>query len=176
MYCACRRSTAADLDVLAPRCFPRTLQRCLDAIGDEVERRAAIHLERRPRVVREREGRRVIGRVVTPPPSPVIVRPLASDRAEHVPSQDEGTEAVHPAPRELVVGAGIAPVFALHLTEGASGKEPLEQLRPPLAERVVQALLRARRKAIERHPEAGDPVLVITSSIESRPKITICGR
>jgi DNA invertase Pin-like site-specific DNA recombinase len=38
-----------------------------------------------------------------------------------------------------------------------SGKVPLEQFWPPLAQRVIQALLCSRREAIERNPEACHP-------------------
>ncbi len=129
------------------------IRACKGAFGDRCgERRAGVL-----GMVREHEGRRVGGRVVTPPASPPLIRPCAADGAEHVPSQDEGTEAVHRAPRELVVDAGLAAALTLHLAEGARGEEPLEQLRAPLAERLIQALLRSRRVAIERHAEACGP-------------------
>ena len=149
--------SAGDLDVSRPRCFTRTLQRGLGAVGDEVERRAAVHLDRRARMVREHEGGRVVGRIVTPPSPPAIIGPFAPDRAEHVPSHDEGTEAVHRAPGERVVGTDVTAALALHRAEGSRGEVPLEQLRASLAQGLLQALLGSRRKAVDRYPQAGHP-------------------
>ena len=53
----------------------RLLERGVDAVGDEVEGRAALHLERRARVVRQHEHRHVVGRVVAPPALPGVVGP-----------------------------------------------------------------------------------------------------
>src|SRR5262249_54047685 len=79
-----RLDAAADLDVLGAGRLARLLQRSLDTVGDEVEGRAAQHLDRRARIMGQDEGRRVIGRVVAPPALPLIVRPFAANGAEHV--------------------------------------------------------------------------------------------
>ena len=84
MYCRTVSTPPPILDVHLPRCLPRALQRRVDASGDEVKGGATVHLDRRARMVRQHEGRRVIGRAVAPPPSPLIIGPSAADGAEHV--------------------------------------------------------------------------------------------
>src|ERR671918_999422 len=65
-----RRRTSADADVLAARSLARRLERLGRRAVDEVERRAALHLDRRARVMREHEDRCVERRGRTPPPPP----------------------------------------------------------------------------------------------------------
>ena len=57
-------------------------KRSLDAVGDEVEDRTAVHFERRARVVREDEHRNVIRRVFAPPASPRLIGPWAAYRTD----------------------------------------------------------------------------------------------
>jgi hypothetical protein len=83
-----RRRAAGDRDIGIARCRARLRQRRLDPVGDERERRPALHLERRPLVVGEHEHRRVVRRVVAPPAGPLlVVRPAV--RAEHVAAHHE---------------------------------------------------------------------------------------
>ena len=58
----------------------RLLERRLDAVGHEVERRAALHLDRLARVVREHEHRVVVRRLVTPPAVPAGPRRVPRSR------------------------------------------------------------------------------------------------
>src|SRR5260370_22204183 len=48
----------------------RTLQRRMDAVGDEVKRRSALHLERFARMVGQDKRRDMIWRFLPPPPLP----------------------------------------------------------------------------------------------------------
>src|SRR3954464_10770090 len=58
--------TAADAHALAAGRALRLLERRVDAVGDEMERRAAAHLEGLARVVREHEDRHVVRRAGAP--------------------------------------------------------------------------------------------------------------
>src|SRR5512135_214642 len=79
---------AAEADVTAARCSGGLLQGGVNAFGDKAKLRASRHPERRPRVMREHEDRRVIRRLIAPPALPAVVRPRASDRTEHVAPKD----------------------------------------------------------------------------------------
>src|SRR5260370_41528149 len=65
----------------------RLLQRRLDTLGHGYEGGAAVHLDRIARMVRQHEGRRVIGWIVTPPALPALVRPRPADLPEHIASE-----------------------------------------------------------------------------------------
>src|SRR5260370_35637523 len=52
----------------------RTLQRRMDAVGDEVKRRSALHLERFARMVGQDKRRDMIWRFPAPPPLPQASR------------------------------------------------------------------------------------------------------
>src|SRR5436190_22100305 len=65
--------TSADAHVLAVRCLARSLERLGGRGVDEVERGATLHLERRARVMREDEHRRVERWVGAPPALPLWV-------------------------------------------------------------------------------------------------------
>ena len=85
---------ATEPDVLAAGGRACLLERRLDAVGDEVERRAALHRQRVARVVGERRtpGGGRAGRRPTSPsssPSPHV----AADRPEHVAAHDRGADA-----------------------------------------------------------------------------------
>src|SRR5579872_1575427 len=69
----------------------------LDALGYENEGGAACHLDWIARMVRQHEGRCVIGRIVAPPALPGLVRPWTADWPEHVAAEDEGAEPIHRA-------------------------------------------------------------------------------
>src|SRR5918996_2420390 len=62
---------SADAYVLTVRSIAGGLERLRGRSIDEVERRAALHLDRWPRVMGEDEDRRVERRVGTPPPPPL---------------------------------------------------------------------------------------------------------
>src|SRR5207237_908096 len=110
------------------RRLPRHLQRRLDAVGDELKCRSPRHLDRRPRIMRQYERWRMIGRIVAPPALPLIVWPFAPNRAKHVAAEDESAEAFNRAPTEFVVRAAFAICFSDHLTKSARREEPLKDL------------------------------------------------
>jgi hypothetical protein len=74
-YWADRRHAAAEAHVQSVSGVPGALQRGVDAVGDEMKRGAAGHLNGGTRVMSEHEDRRVIRRVVAPPAFPLVVRP-----------------------------------------------------------------------------------------------------
>src|SRR5258706_11795163 len=70
----------------------RTLQRRMDAVGDEVKRRSALHLERFARMVGQDKRRDMIWRVPPPPPLPQSSGPRARPRPDKFPPRN------HPPP------------------------------------------------------------------------------
>src|SRR5258707_14392149 len=62
----------------------RTLQRRMDAVGDEVKRRSALHLERFARMVGQDKRRDMIWRFLPPPPPPPASPPETPPGPEHV--------------------------------------------------------------------------------------------
>ena len=68
-------------------------QRGVNAVGDEPKHRAALHLERRSRVMGQHEDGRVIRRLVTPPAFPAVVGPRAPDGTEHVSTENPGADS-----------------------------------------------------------------------------------
>ena len=87
---------------------PSRVQRRVNTVGDEVKRRAAIHRDRRARMMGEHEHRTVIGRVVAPPAFPTLVRPVSPDGPEHVAAHDPGADIGKAARRKIVVDPGRA--------------------------------------------------------------------
>src|SRR5262249_11854368 len=110
-----RLDAAADLHVATIGGLLRLIQCRLDTLGHKDEGGAALHLDRIARMMRQHEGRCVIGRIGAPPTLPALVRPGAADRPEHIAAEDEGAEAVH---RTMCVGlidavrAAAPPVIA----------------------------------------------------------------
>src|SRR4051812_18905701 len=78
------RGAARDVYAVLAGCLTRLCVSSVEAAGDEVEGRAAFHLDRLSSVMGEHEDRRVVWRLGAPPAAPVLI-PLAADRAEHVP-------------------------------------------------------------------------------------------
>ena len=111
------RGAARDVDAILAGRLTRPRVCGLEALGDEVEARAALHLDRLAGVVGEHENRRVVGRLGAPPSIPVLI-PLAADRPEHVAAHDVGPARSHePAlcRRVGVVRALVAEVPAMEL-------------------------------------------------------------
>src|SRR3954471_7353656 len=147
--------TAADAHVLAAGRALRLLERRVDAVGDEMERRAAAHLEGLARVVGENEDRAVVRRLVAPPAFPAFVGPRAAHGTEHVAAEDPGAEVDETLLGHLVVDAGLAAALvAVHGLEEARREEPFHDFRPAHAERVLQVLLRPGAIAVQRYAEA----------------------
>src|SRR6267143_6472551 len=130
----------------------------MNAIGNEVKRRAALHREGRTSMVREHEDGHVVGRVVAPPSHPAVVGPGAARRREHVAAHDPGAEVVKAARGKVVVDTFSADLVtdqrssevAGHLLECLRAEHPLVQRHPPDAHRIVQSLVRTGAVAIDR--------------------------
>src|ERR1700693_2860156 len=132
---------AAEADVAAVRCSGRVLQSGMNAFGDKAKLRAPRHPERRPRVMRQHEDRRVIRWLVAPPALPAVVRPRAPDRTEHVAPENPGTDSGKALLRNAVVDSRLPILVAVHLSPHACVEEPLHQLRAPDTERMLQILV-----------------------------------
>ena len=87
--------------------------------------------------MRQYERWRMIRRIVAPPAFPSIVRPLPTNRSEHVATEDEGTETVHCTSGETVIKAGFTALFSMHPTKGLRWEKPLKDLFAPHTERVI---------------------------------------
>src|SRR5204863_9798158 len=91
---------------------------------------AALHLERRTRVMRQDENRRVVRRLIAPPALPVLIRPRSTHGPEHVASHDPRADVLEALRRKIVVDAGLAIRVAMHLVPRARFEKPVEQFRP----------------------------------------------
>src|SRR5207237_8495113 len=103
-----RPTAAAGSAAAAARRAARLFERGVNALGDEANFRAALHLERRARVMREHEHRRVIRRLFAPPAAPAIVGPRPAHRTEHVAPEDPRADAGKALLRHGVVGPRLA--------------------------------------------------------------------
>src|ERR1700760_2775600 len=112
----------------------------MDAAGNKTKFGAARHGQRCPRMVRQHENRGVVGRLVTPPALPAVVRPRAPDRAKHVASEYPGTDSLKAFLDRPVVDTGLAAITALHALPQACMEEPLHQFRSTDAERMLETL------------------------------------
>src|SRR3989454_991035 len=148
--------TATEADVAAVRCSARLLQGGANAFGDKAKLRASRHPERRPRVMRQHEDGRVIRRLVAPPALPVVVRPRALDRTEHVAPKNPGTDSGKALLRHSVIDSRLAIVIAVHPAPYARVEEPLHQLRAHDAERMLEILVRPGAVAVDGNRETLD--------------------
>src|SRR5689334_12506577 len=115
---------------------------------------AALHVEWRPRVMRQHEDRHVIRRIVAPPAFPLIVRPRSTHGAKHVTAHDPGAEVFERTHREVVVDACRSAVPPQHRTLKRLGRyEPLVQLLTTAAKRLIEALFNAGAETIGRYSE-----------------------
>src|SRR5206468_11664983 len=128
---------ATETHVATARRGSRLLQGGVNAVGDKAKLRASGHVRRRPRVVRQHEDERVIRWLVAPPALPTVVRPRASDRTEHVASENPGTDSGKALLGDAIIDARLSVVMTVHPAPYASVKEPLHQLGASDAERMV---------------------------------------
>src|SRR4051794_2452388 len=139
--------TAADADVLAVRGLAGRLERLGRRRVEEVERRAALHLDRRARVVGEDEDRCVERRVGTPRALPLRVF-VPSGVAELPGTHDLGAD-----PRSEQLGEGVVDTAATTwLVEPApppGGEHPLVQPFAGMTEMCVGALALTGAEAVE---------------------------
>src|SRR5437667_8491438 len=147
---------AAEADIAAARRSVRLLQSDVNAFGDKAKLRTSRHPERRARVMRQYEDRRVIRRLVAPPALPAVVRPRAPDRAEHVAPKNPGTDSGKALLGNAVVDPRLSTVKALHLPPHARREEPLHQLRAPDPEWILEILVRPSSVAVDGNREALD--------------------
>jgi hypothetical protein len=136
-----RRDTTAEANILTVGCVGRPLQRGMDSVRDEVKGCSAVHGDWWPGVIGEHEDRRVVRRVVAPPPLPGVVGPGSADRSEHVAAEDPRSDVCETARHEVVVDPAHTAIFALHLLKGARGDYPIVQSETADTERVVEVLL-----------------------------------
>src|ERR687884_110770 len=117
--------------------------------GKEVKRRAALHLDRRARVVGEDEDRRVKRRVGAPPALPLRVL-VPSGRAELPGTHDLGADPRIVQPDKGVVDAAGAAGLTEPLAPPPRGEHPFVQPLAGMAERCVEAQTFAGTEAVER--------------------------
>src|SRR5690606_25056238 len=92
----------------------------------------------------------VVGRILSPPSAPRLIRPVAADRTEHVAAHDPRAHALSEARCEVVIDAGTAPFLAAHLLEGARRNVPIVQLFAADSERIFAGLIWTGSIAVER--------------------------
>src|SRR5689334_23404310 len=106
--------------------FSSAFERGVDAIGHEMECGASFHPHRRTRIMGEYEHGGVIGRVITPPPLPCVIAPIAALRwPKHVATHKKCTEILCAARSEIVVDPGLTSILASDLVKGARHNEPI---------------------------------------------------
>src|SRR5664279_5440146 len=96
----------------------------------------------------QHEDRRVIGRIVTPPALPVLVRPCPPVGIEHVATQNPRADIANAARGKFFIDTGGAATVAVHLLESPGGKEPFMQLHAAFADGILQTLVWAGSEAI----------------------------
>src|SRR5713101_9809079 len=104
---------ATEADVAAVCCSGRLLQNGVNAVGHKAKLRTPRHPKRRPRVMRQHEDGRVIRRLVAPPALPAVVRPRASNRTEHVVSENPGTDSGKALLRDSVIDSRLSIAMAV---------------------------------------------------------------
>src|SRR5205085_3825128 len=97
----------------------------MDSLCHEMERRAAFHLYRVSRVMRQDKDWNVIGWRITPPALPRFIRPWPTNRPKHISSENPRAHVLHAASRPFIVDAHRAAFFPVHLAPRASRKKPL---------------------------------------------------
>src|SRR5262249_35409157 len=128
----------------------RAVERRLDPLRDEVERRSALHLQRLARMPREHEDGMVEGRIVSPPARPRLV-PRSRAAAEHVPPHDGRARAPKDVLGEPRARIDLAAFLAVALAERLERDEPVVELLAADPERMLRRLVRAGDEAVDRH-------------------------
>src|SRR5260221_9677530 len=96
-------SATPESDILGLSRLLRALQRCMDAIGHEVESGSALHREGLTSMLRQHEDGYVVGRALAPPSLPTVVGPGAPHRPEHVAAHDPSADVLEAARGKVVV-------------------------------------------------------------------------
>src|SRR5205823_14262870 len=111
---------AGQRHVLPPRRAPRLLERRLDPVGVEGERRAALQPERLARMMSKHEHRVMVRGIVSPPTRPRgAAFPRAGVTAEHVPAHDRRTDVRERFLDNLIAFVDLATGLSVHRTPGA---------------------------------------------------------
>jgi hypothetical protein len=140
---------AGDRDVQVAGRGLSPLERGLDPVGDELERRAAVHRQRLARMVGQHEDRSVVGRVLAPPAGPRLV-PRAVAAAEHPAAHDVGADVLGGVGDDLRVDVVLAAFRSVLSPAAVCLKHPLVQAHAAFADRVVDALVGSGAEAVER--------------------------
>jgi hypothetical protein len=135
--------TSADAYVLAVRSLAGRLERLGRRRVEEVERRAALHLDRRARVMSEDEDRGVERRVGTPRALPLRVL-VPSGVAELAGTHDLGAD-----PGIVLLDEGVVDAAATAGLPPPGGEHPLVQPIPGVTEMCVAALTLTGAEAVE---------------------------
>ena len=89
-------------------------------------------------MISEHENLRMVNRVLTPPPSPALIRPGTAHRPEHISAYDPRAHIVEAALGKVIVDPGLSPYVSEHfLLKGASRHRPSMKGRSADAKRVI---------------------------------------
>jgi hypothetical protein len=140
-------------DSMTPaRCRPRLLECRLDPVGDEGERRTALHRHGLAGVPRQHEHRMVEGRVLSPPAVCVwIVGPRALTAAVHPPTHDRRRRVADRFLDEVRVHVRLTVRETVSLAEGLGRERPLVQPTAALPKRLLERGVRSSDETVERH-------------------------
>lgn len=154
------RRTATDPDVKPAGGLPGDGERLRRLGLEEVERRAAVHLERRAWAVRQHVGGCVERRVLAPPAPPLRVV-LPPRRPELAGAHDLRADAGAVTLCERVVDAhaarDVGRLDEPHLVPEAGGEHPLVEPLPRVTERGLGGQALARGEPVERDREVVHP-------------------
>jgi hypothetical protein len=141
-------------DILPVRGFGGAAQRGVNAVGDEMKNRSALHGDRWARIVREDKNRRVVRRSLAPPSFPVVVGPGSANWTEHVAAENPGSDIFEPFGRKLFVDPGVAAFAPLYFLKCPGAEKPLVQGHAADPERIGEVLRRAGAEAVGRNGKA----------------------
>jgi hypothetical protein len=149
------RRSSSDSDILSVGGIASSFKCGANPVSHEMKGRASLHDEWRTRMTSEHENWRMVNRVLTPPSSPALIRPGTAYWPEHISAHNPGTNIVEAARGKVVVDPSLA-VFASEQMrlKRASSERPSMKGFSADAKRVLQALIRACAKAVNRNGEA----------------------
>ncbi len=142
-------NAATQPDVATVRRIPRLLQRSMNAVGYELEHSAALHRDPCSRMMGQHEDRRVIRRLLAPPAFPAVIRPRASDGAEHVAAENPRADSRETLRRNIVICACLAIITPVHSLPGTRVEEPVKQCRAAHSKRVLEILPRSSAVTVD---------------------------
>ncbi len=151
----CRRSSS-DSDVLSVGGIASSFKCDANPVGNEMKCRASLHDEWRTRMMSEHENLRMVNRVLTPPSPPALIRPGTAHWPEHISAHNPGANIVEAARGKVVVDSPTLSVFASEQVRLKRARRERPSMKGSSADtkRVLQALIRACAKAVNRNGEA----------------------